>query len=500
MYLSKTKYSRGMLCPKILWLDRNMPEQKAEQDDTRMLIGNMVGDLAMGYFGDYTEVPFNRKNMRGMLNETRRLINIGIEVIAEASFTYNGNFCSVDILRKVDGGCEIIEVKSTSGTAYTTPENIKNTYGPDLAYQYYVLTNCGLNVTKVNLMQLNKKYIRHGELDLQRLFVMTDCTDLVLASQDVIEKNIAAIKSIAALKGEPEMQIRSGCKNCAYGGWCLRDLPENNVFDIGWGMRGDKKNKIYQRGLVSFQDVLDSTAGLSEKQLLQVETVVNNLPPHIEPHSIRQFLNGLTYPLYHLDFETYQQVVPLWDGVKPYQQIPFQYSLHIQNTPGAEPTHKEFLGKEGADPRRELAERLCTDIPQHACVMAYNKSFEQTCMKALAQLYPDLAEHLIDIGDNMIDLMEPFQRGYYYRREMGRGYSIKVVLPALCGDDPALDHHALELIHDGTEAMKTFANLHEKSPAEIAETRAALLAYCKLDTLAMVKILEKLYGAAGEVM
>jgi hypothetical protein len=459
----------------------------------------MVGDIAMGYFGEYSEVPFDRENIGGMIEETRRLLESGTKIIAEASFSYNGNFCSVDILRKVDGGYEIVEVKSSTGTEDDDPADIMDVYGPDLSYQYYILANCGLDVTKVSLMRMNKQYTRMDELDLQQLFILIDCTNHTLASQDMIAENIESIKAVAEQKDEPETTIGSHCKksDCAYRGWCFRTLPENNIFDIGWRMWGSKKDAAYQSGYVSFREVFDSPTKLSDQQLLQVKTVLNDLPPHIDHYSIRQFLNDLTYPLYHLDFETCQQPVPLWDGVRSYQQIPFQYSIHIQDKPCSEPIHNEFLGKEGADSRRELAMRLCADIPQNVCVLAYSAPFEKGRINDLAEFFPDLAEHLMNIHSNIKDLADPFSKGYYYCREMGGSYSIKVVLPALCGGDPELDYHKLELIHNGSEAMKAFSNLHEQPPDEIARIRAALLAYCKLDTLAMVKILEKLYEAAN---
>jgi hypothetical protein len=342
-------------------------------------------------------------------------------------------------------------------------------------------------------MRLNKEYVRQGELDLSKLFVLTDCTGIINEMQRDIESNIAGIKAIAEQTDEPEITIGSGCLGCAYEDWCLRDLPEYSVFDIGWRMWGNKKDAAYQSGHISFEDVLNSQTPLSDLQLLQLETVVNDLPPHIEPDNIRQFIGELSYPLYHLDFETFQQPIPLWDGVKPYMQIPFQYSLHIQDIPCAKPVHKEYLGKEGIDPRRELAEQLCANIPQSACVLAYYASFEKTRISELANLFPDLANHLMRIHDNILDLADPFAKGYYYCREMGGSYSIKSVLPALCGGDPELDYKKLELIHNGSEAMTAYATMHERPPDEIAAIRAALLAYCRLDTLAMVKILEKLY-------
>jgi hypothetical protein len=178
--------------------------------------------------------------------------------------------------------------------------------------------------------------------------------------------------------------------------------------------------------------------------------------------------------------------------VWPYEQIPTQYSLHIQNEPGGALIHKEFLGKEGEDPRRAIAERICEDIPVDGCMIAYYATFEKTRLKELAGMFPDLSDHLMAIYENTRDLIVPFNAGHYYCEAMGGRTSIKVVLPAMFPDDPELDYHALDLVHDGMEAANAFATLHEQTPEDIAKIRAALLKYCRLDTLAMVKILERL--------
>ena len=327
--------------------------------------------------------------------------------------------------------------------------------------------------------------------------MLIDCTDQVIEKQGEISKNITNIKAFAEQADEPDMAIGSGCNGCGYKDWCFRALPENNVFDIGWSMWGSKKDEAYNMGLVSFEDVMNAGFKLSERQARQVETIVKDLCPHINKPEIRAFLSTVKYPLYHFDFETYQQAVPLWDNVSPYQQIPFQYSLHIQNEPCGVTTHKEFLGKEGADPRRTLAERLILDIPTNSCVMAYNMGFEKSQINRLANLFPDLSKHLMSIHENMIDLMVPFRSGAYYSREMGGSFSIKKVLPALFPDDSELDYSSLNIIQNGGDAMNAYATLHEKPVNEIAEIRAALLAYCRLDTLAMVKILERLYAITG---
>ncbi|MGF7003435.1 hypothetical protein M2149_001836 [Lachnospiraceae bacterium PFB1-21] len=498
MYLSKSKYCAGIQCPKILWLDRNKPEQRAEQDTSHMEVGNQVGDLAMEYFGEYVEVPFDREQMGNMLTTTQKLIDARTPVICEASFTYDENFCSVDILRKVDDGYEIIEVKSSSGEE---SDAIKETYLDDMAYQYYVLSHLGLPIKRVSLMRLNKNYVRFGELDLKELFVITDCTEIVLEKQGSIPQQIEIIKQVATAIDEPEYTLGTRCHapyECAYKDWCWRLLPKNNVFDIRWNMRLTKKEEVYGKGLITFQQVLNSDTHLTPKQLLQVKTAVEDLPPHIEVAGIREFLEGLTYPLYHLDFETIQPAVPLWDNTKTYQQIPFQYSIHIQEAPLREPTHREFLAKEGVDPRRLLAVRLCADIPGDVCVLAYNAGFEKGRIRELANIFPDLESHLMEIHGNIQDLALPFSKGYYYCKEMGGSYSIKSVLPALCGDDPELDYHQLDLIHHGSEAMAAFLDLHKQAPEDIERIRAALLAYCRLDTLAMVKVLGKLYDVVNK--
>jgi hypothetical protein len=262
-------------------------------------------------------------------------------------------------------------------------------------------------------------------------------------------------------------------------------------------MHWDKKFQHYYAGIVTFEDLLSSGEKLSTTVALQVETEVKDLPPAINRAEIRNFLQCINWPLYFLDFETMMPAIPLYDDSKPYQQIPFQYSLHIQASPGGPLEHREFLAQEGGDPRREVAERLCADIPPDVCVLAWNMAFEKNRILELAGLFPDIRAHLMGIHDNIQDLIIPFRQHHYYCRGFKGRSTIKLVLPALCSGDPELDYHGLDLIHHGGEAMEAFATLQQKTPEERAQIRKALLAYCCLDTLAMVKILEKLQEADG---
>ena len=304
-------------------------------------------------------------------------------------------------------------------------------------------------------------------------------------------------------------------------------IPEDKptVFDL-YRMNFSKKLEHYKTGRITFDDLRE--VQLSDKQQMQVECTLNQTEC-IDEKGIQEFLSTLSYPLYFLDFETLQQPVPQYDGQRPYQQITFQYSLHIKESENASYQHKEFLApSDGSDPRRALAEQLCKNIPMNVCTLAYNKGFECGRIKELASLYPDLAVHLMNIREHIQDLLTPFQSGYYYVPAMHGSFSIKSVLPALFPDDPSLNYHNLsELCQNGGDAMTIFPKLTEMQKQlpkqgvqetedgcltmcdslmklsdiraiqqEIDAGREALLRYCELDTWAMVKVWEKLKKVA----
>jgi hypothetical protein len=292
---------------------------------------------------------------------------------------------------------------------------------------------------------------------------------------------------------EPERDIDLYCHNpydCAYYGYCAKHIPGQSVFNVN-RLTAETKYKYYHQGIITFEDIVKQQPKLTDRQWKQVETAYYDRPDEVDIDAIKEFLDTLSYPLYHLDFETFKQAIPEYDGVSPYMQIPFQYSLHIEQADGSL-EHREFLAKEGTDPRRAIAESLCKDFPTDVCVLAYNMSFERGVIERLAEIFPDLADHLLAIRDNIHDLMIPFLKQHYYSKAMQGSYSIKYVLPALCPGDPELDYHALEGVHNGGEAMETFADLPNHTPEEIKVMRQNLLKYCCLDTLAMVKVLEKL--------
>ena len=489
--LSKSRYCRGLQCPKMLWLEQHKPEMAVNTAPESILAnGNMVGDYARRYFGEYSLVEYNT-DKTVMAEQTAELMAKGAQNIAEASFCTDGLYCAVDILHRNGSSFDIVEVKSSTSSA--------DIYIEDMSFQYYVLTQCGIPINKVYLLHINSNYTRQGELEIDRLFTLEDHTDDAKERFDKVGSCIRSIRQFNDTDTEPDYAVGVHCTSpydCAFDGYCKGVLPEHNVFDI-YRLGTKKKYELYHKGIISFADIISNGVKLGAAQKLQVETTYYNKPDSIDPEGIKSFLDTLTYPVYHLDFETFMQPIPEFDGVRPYMQIPFQYSLHIEQKDGSL-DHKEYLAKEGTDPRRGVAESLCKEIPDDVCVLAYNMSFEQGVLANLAEQFPDLSEHLLAIRKNMKDLATPFQKKWYYTEAMGGYYTIKKVLPALFPDDPELDYHNLEGVHHGGEASAAFATLADHTPEEIAVIRSNLLKYCGLDTYAMVKLLSRLREACGE--
>lgn len=491
MGISKSKYTLYRQCSKALWLKQNHPELAVvvPRMEARFFAGNQVGDLAMGLFGDYVEVttckPDGKLDLSAMIAKTKECLNNNTDVICEASFTYDGNYCAVDILKKEKDGYAIYEVKSSTDAD-------KDVYAQDVAYQKWLLMKCGINITGTYLVCVNSDYVLDDELNIHEFFKIEDISQSVEREIVRVGHDVKVIVQLLQQQSEPTNDLDVCCHkpyDCAFWNYCSRHLPTPSVFDL-YRMNFGKKVAMYHAGQMAFED-LDSCL-LTDKQQMQVACTLQQ-QSYINKNGIKEFLNTLSYPLYFLDFETEQPVVPKYKGTHPYQQVPFQYSLHIIERENGPLLHTEFLGDSVSDPRRALAEQLCRDIPLNVCVLAYNKAFECTRLREMADAFPDLSAHLLNIRDNIKDLLDPFQQGNYYLPSMGGSFSIKVVLPALFPNDPDLDYHNLDgNVHNGSEAMNIYPMIAAMSEDEQERARQSLLKYCELDTYAMVKVWEKL--------
>ena len=484
IYLSKSRYCKTVQCKKIIWLKKYKPEcaiQKAR--DVVLENGTAVGQLAKGLFGKYENIEFN-ENLNIMIEQTKKLLANKPNIITEASFNYDNNFCSVDILKNDLDGVEIYEVKSST--------EISDIYLDDVSYQYYILNSLGFNIKKASIVYINNKYVKGGELKLNKLFNIEDVTEITKSKLQEIENNISELNKYMEVHKDNEPKDDIGIKcfkpyECEFWEYCTRNLPKPNVFDIKGGMHLDKKFEKYYEGKVSFKDLQNEN--LNPKYLEQINFEINDLQPKIDKETIKDIMKTLKYPLYFLDYETYQVAIPEIDGTKPYQQLPFQYSLHFIKNEGAPIEHKEFLAEiDDKEFIKHFAEQLIKDIPDNGSVVIFNKAFEPARNREIAKMYPELKDELERINSNMVDFLVPFKQRKYYTKEMQGSASIKYVLPALYPDDQELDYHNLPVVHNGGEASEAFLSLKGKTKEKQEEIRHGLLVYCQLDTYAMVKI------------
>ena len=484
MTFSKSQYIRGLQCHKSLWLYKNKPELREIADEAQESIfkeGISVGGVARELFPHGVEIVFDASDFNGMTNKTQALIKDGTEVIYEATFNENGIFAMADILVRNGNSWNMYEVKGSTG--------VKEVHIDDASIQWYALAQ-SIKLNRAYIIHIDNQYLREGELEVNKLFCIEDITEAILQKQDEIIPNLIAMEEM--LKNEiPDIDIGVHCSNpyeCDFHELCWKHVPKPSVFDISYAM--GKQWKLYHQGILRIEEI-PADFKFGKNASLQIKHH-HSKEVHIDKPKIEEFLETIEYPINFFDFETFQNAIPRFDDQSPYAQMPFQYSLHILHKDGRL-EHKEFLGDEKNDPRAPLTYQMLKDITPYGSIVAYNQSFEQTQIRNLALFCSEIRNELLALNDRFVDLAHPFQYKYYYHPDFYGKYSIKVVLPTLFPDDDELNYKKLS-IQNGGMAMDTFANLYLlKDEIPRQKIRADLLAYCHLDTLAMVKIWEKLH-------
>ena len=480
MKISKSDYVLGIKCPNALWFKKFRPDIEREEDQRRLDNGTMVGKLACDRFPGGVRITAKPWEDEAVV-QTQSAMSANASFIYEATFaTDSGEYCAVDILRNNnDGTWDIIEVKSA-----TEPHEY---HYFDVSFQKYVLVQCGINVRNCFIMTLNKNYVRHGDLDLVQLFALHDA-DEQMQSMNIVQQEIARLRAV--LDG-PELGIalsKPKCENkfyrCGYCHHCWRNIPDFSVFDAFRSPISDKLCAEYGPDLKN----IPAELYVKQKNRGDIEAFLNNINT-VNRDILRDFTKRLRWPLYFLDYETIQSPIPMFDNSRPDQQICFQFSLHVQNTPGDVLIHYGYLHQEpGTDPRPKLLKALNNMIGDTGSVIVYNKTFECTCNRDMASGFPEYAEKLLSINERIVDLMEPFKkRGLYCPRQNG-SVSIKKTLPAFV---PEMSYENLG-IHNGTEASCQFLDFMN-GKLTVPETKEMMLnlhEYCGQDTLAMVRLLD----------
>ncbi|MBI1221339.1 MAG: DUF2779 domain-containing protein [Bacteroidetes bacterium] len=442
---SKSSFMYGCQCPKRLFLHKFKREVADVEDDqtmARYASRTDAGVLAQQVFpGGYDAQQEDKYPWIETAYRTKEALRFE-EVIYEATFIHEDVLCAVDILVKTEEGYDVYEVKSVN--------SVKEQHEQDGALQYYVLAGAGIDVRNFYILHFNKKYVRRGEIDVERLFLPTNITEACRKRQSWVRENLHDLREMLSKGAEPNIPMGPQC------------------------------NKPYACNFQGYCSQLNAIEPEAQKEL--------NGSIEQEKESLRTYFKDWHYPLYFFDFETCMFGVPEFDECRPWQQIPFQFSLHMQSVPGAEMKHYEFLGSGTGDPRNELIQKMKKVFGMAGSIVTWNKHFEIGRFKELARDFPSEREFIEPMIERVVDLMVPFKKGWVSSEAFGGSASIKNVLPVMV---PELDYSMLE-IQEGGSASFIYSQLQSMDEDTAEKTKAALLEYCKMDTLAMVRIWELL--------
>jgi len=486
--VSKSKYLDGLKCQKLLWYAYNAKEEIPEADEERQAIfdqGREVGNLAKKLFPDGIEVGEGIFN----LAETIRLTNEAVKSrkpLFEAAFSAEGGYCRVDILNPVGKSeWDIIEVKSSSSA--------KDVHLQDLAFQAWVLTKAGLKIRRSFLMHINSEYVRKGAIDPKKFFTQEDLTVRVAELSRGVEPDVADMLKTVRRRDCPEIEIGPHCDApyaCALKCKCWAFLPEASVFTL---YRGGRRSFELLRSGIERLAKIPTDYALTNNQTIQREALLTG-KPHIDRAAVGAFLKQIEYPASYLDFETFTTAIPQFDELSPYQQVPFQFSLHVVRSNGAEPGHHSFLTEGRDDPRPEFMRQLREALPVTGSVVVYNAKFELGRLEECCEVLPEFKPWFKKVESRVVDLLLPFRGFRYYHPKQNGSASMKAVLPALT----ARGYEGLA-IQEGGEASREFLRVTfgYVSKAERVKVRKQLEAYCGLDTMGMIEIVTALKRAAG---
>lgn len=485
LLISKSKYLAGRQCAKLLWHHYNARDLIPAPDAALQAVfdqGHEVGALAKQLFPGGIDIGDSVADLEGTIRRTAESLHLR-RPLFEASFAFAGGYCRVDILNPVKGGAwEIVEVKSTT--------SLKDAHLDDLAFQAWVLTGTGLNIRKCVLCHINPDFVRHGEIDLKEYFTLEGVTCDVSSLSKGVEEHVEGMFKVIGSSRCPEVSIGPHCDNpytCPLHDHCWDFLPKSSVMEL---YRGSQKGfQLLARGVETLRETPEDIK-LTASQTIQKSVALSG-KPHIRPKEIRQFLAGLEYPLHYLDFETFGTAIPMFDGTRPYQQIPFQFSCHVVGTAGAKPEHHQFLAEGKGDPRPAFMLALREAIGPQGSIVVYNASFEKSRLSECVEAMPSFAKWLASIDNRFVDLLVPFRNFDYYHPDQAGSASMKAVLPALTGRG----YEGLD-IQEGESASREFLRVMfgDVSEKERQAVRRQLEEYCGQDTEGMIWIVDRLEG------
>lgn len=494
MQISKSDYMLYLRHPAWLWLkkfDKLKLPLISDNDQATFDAGHDFESYVEQLFPKSTKLGFHDYNSYLTLPvRTEDALQNGALTIFQGRFEAGEITCIVDILQKVAGEentFDLIEIKSST--------KVKEEHQYDLAFQLLVLEQAGLQIRQIRVIHANKEYVRHGKIEPEQISAQTDVTAEVKALLDItreqVERAVAMLRERRKPDFSPRFTNQLEVKGVQWFKEWLEifkslqnDLPKYSIYDI-CQISKEQVAELEDQGIKLLKEIPEDFA-LSPKQLAQVKaTKENRRLVEVEP--IKELLQTLQYPLYFFDYETFSSLIPRFDGCGPYQDYPFQYSLHILEKEGAEVKHKEYLPTENGNPMPGLLKQLQEDIGTSGTVLTWNMRYEKSCNDRMGQFYPEYQEFLRGLNERINDLMIPFSQLWLVDQGFMGSASVKKVLPVMV---PSLSYKELN-VSDGLLARRTWTEtvLEGKNEDRKEQIVRDLLEYCGLDTWAMVEIL-----------
>lgn len=485
--LSKSKLLAFRQCPKRLWLEVHQPALREDSAATQasFATGHKVGDIAQQIYDPKGEGALIDPRVEGFeeaFARTQVLLRSAFPIF-EAGYKAEGALAFADVMLPVKQGGKnawrMVEVKSST--------SVKSYHREDAAVQAFVARASGVALTAIALAHIDSQWVYPGGGDYRGLLVENDLTEESFARADDVREWIAQAQRVAASKTEPQVATGLQCNDpyaCGFLAHCQSQEPraEQPLHWLPGPFGAALKKHVAETGVTELRDVPDAV--LNDRQL-KVKTHTLSGAVYFNQPAAAQQLSAYKLPAYFMDFETIQFAVPIWKGTRPYQQIPFQFSVHRLSRTG-KLEHREFLDLSGDDPTRAFAQALIADCGERGPIFVYNAGFEKKRISDLAEFFPDLAKALLSLNERVVDLL-PIAREHFYHPDQHGSWSIKAVLPSIC---PDLKYADLDGVQDGGAAMDAYleALSPQTTAARKAEIEQQLLAYCALDTRALVRL------------
>jgi hypothetical protein len=470
--------------PAWLWLKKHDKAKLPPVDDSTQAMfdaGFLFESYAEQLFPNAVKLGFNNFNeYRTLPARTKQAISSGAKVVLQGRFEAGNITCIFDVLKKVgENTFDLYEIKSST--------SVKSDHEYDLAFQKEVLEESGFRVRKIFVIHVNSDFVRAGDIKVEEISKTEEVTDRVEKLELFTQTNIKRALEVVSQKEIPDISPARAKLGSVYD-WLaiykeLADFDEYSIYHL-CSPRAELFADLEKLGIKNISDIPDGFE-LNDKQKRQV--AATKLGKVISDKvKIKKFIGKLKFPLYFLDYETLSSVVPYFDGLGPYKQLPFQYSLHVLESPEAELQHFEYLHSDNSNPIEPLSETLKSQIGTKGTVLVWYEGFEKSCNDLMGKIAPQFRDFYKSVNARVIDLMKPFSEGAYVHKDFCGSASIKKVLPVLI---PELSYKDLD-INKGDAAQRLWmeAVLEGKRETEKEKILADLLKYCELDTLAMVKI------------